>query len=160
MTDLPGHEGWATGRLLSTAARLVEQTWNARLREHGINHAGAVVLATLSRGPASQRNLAVAHKVTEQTMARTVAHLETTGHARRLPDPADRRRRSVEITGCGIDLMARLTDGGEQLTEEILLAAGQDVAAFRTALSAIVAALGPPPRPAEPDAVGPIHAPR
>jgi MarR family transcriptional regulator, organic hydroperoxide resistance regulator len=160
MTQLPGHEGWATGRLLSTAARLVEQTWNARLREHGISHAGAVVLATLSRGPASQRNLAVAHKVTEQTMARTVAHLEATGHARRLPDPTDRRRRSVEITGSGVDLIARLTDGGEQLTEEILRASGHDVAAFRTALSAIVTALGPPPRQGDPVAAVPIRAHR
>jgi DNA-binding MarR family transcriptional regulator len=82
---------WVTGRLLGTAARLVERSWNVRLREHGVSHAGLIVLSTLARGPVSQRGLADDQHVTEQTIGRTIAHLESTGHVARSSDPTDRR---------------------------------------------------------------------
>src|SRR4051794_34990633 len=59
-------EDWVTGRLLVTAARLVEHAWNARLRADGVSHAGLIVLSTLGRGPTSQRELAADQHVTEQ----------------------------------------------------------------------------------------------
>ena len=96
-----------TGRLLGTAARLVEHSWNARLREHGVSHAGLIVLSTLGRGPTSQRDLADDQHVTEQTIGRTIAHLESTGHVIRRSDPADRRRRVVELTESGVDPAGR-----------------------------------------------------
>jgi DNA-binding MarR family transcriptional regulator len=135
------HEGWATGRLLSTAARLVENSWNARLRDQGVTHAGVVVLATLMAGPADQRELARAQHVTEQTMGRTLAHLEQTGHITREPDPVDRRRRVAQLNERGRELVASLSDRGERLTDDILRAAGQDSAALRAGLIALISAL-------------------
>ncbi|MBM9469061.1 MarR family winged helix-turn-helix transcriptional regulator [Nakamurella leprariae] len=138
------HEAWATGRLLSTAARLVENTWNARLRDDGVTHAGVVVLATLMAGPADQRVLARAQHVTEQTMGRTLAHLEQTGHITRDADPADRRRRVAQLTDRGRGLVASLSDRGERLTDDILRTAGQDSAALRAGLIALISALAGP----------------
>lgn len=132
---------WVTGRLLATAARLIEQSWNARLREHGVSHAGMVVLATVSRGPVGQRELALDQHVTEQTIGRTIAHLESTGHVRRSTDPDDRRRRTVELTADGATLLAEIADHGERLTDDILRAAGADIPAFRRALETLIRSL-------------------
>ena len=143
VTRQPDRGQWPTGRLLSTAARLVEQAWNARLREHGVSHAGMIVLATVSRGPVGQRELARDQHVTEQTIGRTIAHLESTGHVRRSTDPADRRRRTVELTPPGATLLAEISDGGERLTDDVLRAAAVDLPHFRHALEALIQTLDP-----------------
>jgi DNA-binding MarR family transcriptional regulator len=134
---------WVTGRLLGTAARLVEHSWNARLREHDVSHAGLIVLSTLGRGPTSQRDLADDQHVTEQTIGRTLAHLESTGHVIRRPDPADGRRRVVELTDAGSTLLAEMFDTGERLTDDILTAAGVDIAQFRSTLKVLITAMDP-----------------
>ena len=143
MTRQPDRGHWATGRLLATAARLVEQAWNARLREHGVSHAGMIVLATVARGPVGQRELARDQHVTEQTIGRTIAHLESTGHVRRSTDPDDRRRRTVELTPPGATLLAEISDGGERLTDDVLRAAAVDLPHFRHALEALIQTLDP-----------------
>ncbi len=143
MAPEPGPEEWVTGRLLGTAARLVEQAWNNRLREHGVSHAGLIVMSTLGRGATSQRDLADDQHVTEQTIGRTIAHLESTGHVSRRHDPADRRRRSVELTESGAALLAEMFDTGERITDEILQASGVDVAQFRRSLTTLINAMDP-----------------
>jgi len=146
---------WVTGRLLGTAARLVEQSWNVRLREHGVSHAGLIVLSTLGRGPASQRDLADDQHVTEQTIGRTIAHLESTGHVARQSDPTDRRRRVVQLTESGARLLADVFETGERLTDDILTAADVDVPQFRRTLKTLIRAMDPtgartiPPDPPE-----------
>jgi len=134
---------WVTGRLLVTAARLVEHAWNARLRADGVSHAGLIVLSTLGRGPSSQRELAADQHVTEQTIGRTIAHLEATGHVIRRSDPDDRRRRLVGLTESGSGLLAEMFDTGERLTDDILRVEGVDVPRFRIALMALISALDP-----------------
>jgi len=134
---------WVTGRLLGTAARLVEQSWNVRLREHGVSHAGLIVLSTLGRGPASQRDLADDQHVTEQTIGRTIAHLESTGHVARQSDPTDRRRRVVQLTASGARLLADVFETGERLTDDILTAADVDVPQFRRTLKTLIRAMDP-----------------
>ena len=131
-----------TARLLVTAARVLEHRWNERLREWGISHAGLVMLHLLSGGPAGQRDLAGRLRVTEQTLARTVAHLESSGHVRRHQGVADRRRRTVEITPAGTALLAEMTYAEGDLTDEIVRSAGADVSAMRAGLLALVETLG------------------
>ncbi len=143
MANPESRDDWVTGRLLSTAARLVEQTWNARLRAHGVSHAGLVVLSTLARGPASQRELALDQHVTEQTIGRTLAHLEATGHVRRSPDRTDRRRRTVELTAAGAGLFESMSGDAEAITDEVLRAAGADIATFRATLESLITGLDP-----------------
>ncbi|QNO37588.1 MarR family transcriptional regulator [Protaetiibacter sp. SSC-01] len=94
-------EHWPTGRLLSVAARLVEQRWRERLDEHGLTHAGLIVLHLLGAGPQTLGDLAREARVTAQTMGRTVENLSRDGRVRIVVDPADRRRRLVERTPMG-----------------------------------------------------------
>ncbi len=72
----PDPSGWPTGRLLSSAARRVEREFNAHLDHWDLNHASLPVLAYLAARDHSQRELATATGVTEQTMSRLLARME------------------------------------------------------------------------------------
>jgi DNA-binding MarR family transcriptional regulator len=109
-----GHEdpddrmtAWPTGRLLSTAARMVEHAWIEALDRAGITHAGLIVLHLLEAGPLSQAELASRARVETQTMSRTVERLERDGFVSRSRDGADRRRFAVTITAAGRDVWKR-----------------------------------------------------
>jgi DNA-binding MarR family transcriptional regulator len=143
MTTPDERASWATGRLLSTAARLVEQSWNNRLRDSRVSHAGVIVLSLLAGGPATQRELAGSQHMTEQTAGRTIAHLESTGHLRRTADPRDRRRRVVEITDGGRALLAEMYTVSESVTDEVIAATGGDVAGFRSTLIGLIRSFEP-----------------
>jgi len=103
---IPGEAGhgpmadWPTGRLLATAARLVEHTWLDALGALGLSHAGLVALHLLEN-PASQRELAASARVENQTMSRTLERLERDGYVTRAKDPHDRRRHIVMRTEAG-----------------------------------------------------------
>jgi DNA-binding MarR family transcriptional regulator len=92
---------WPTGRLLSTAARLVEHAWVEALARLGLTHAGLVVLHLLSDGPLSQTDLARRARVQTQTMSRTLERLQREGYVARDADPGDRRRHVVTRTDAG-----------------------------------------------------------
>jgi len=94
-------DSWPTGRLLSTAARLVEHAWAEALEARGLTHAGLIALHFLDSGPLNQTELARRAKVEAQTMSRTVDRLERRGLVRREADPGDRRRMIVTRTGEG-----------------------------------------------------------
>ena len=91
-------EHWPTGRLLSTAARLVEHAWVEALEARGLTHAGMIALHFLDAGALTQSELARLAKVENQTMSRTVERLERAGYVERQVDPADRRRQIVTRT--------------------------------------------------------------
>jgi DNA-binding MarR family transcriptional regulator len=60
------------------------------------------VLGRLDReGPASVSELAQSMRVRPQSMAQTVGDLEAEGMVERSPDPDDRRRALVSLTGAG-----------------------------------------------------------
>ena len=68
----------------------------------------ATVLGRLCReGPQSVSDLAQAEHVRPQSMAQTVSELESGGLIVRHPDPNDRRRAVVEVTGAGLQLRER-----------------------------------------------------
>lgn len=102
-------EDWPTGRLLSVAARLVEQRWRERLDEVGLTHAGLIVLHLLAGGGRTLGELAREARVTAQTMGRTVENLARDGRVRIVVDPSDRRRRVVERTELGAQTLASLS---------------------------------------------------
>ncbi len=89
---------WPTGRLLSTASRLVEHAWLDALDELGLSHAGLVALHLLAEESASQTQLAERARVETQTMSRTLDRLEREGFITRERDPRDGRRHIVSIT--------------------------------------------------------------
>jgi len=144
--DPGGPADWSLGRLLSTAARLVEHDWNAWLAERGLTHAGLLALHALDEGPLTQRRLAAASRVEEQTMSRVLDRLERTGHVERRRDTVDRRRLVVSLTASGRDVLGqiRAADIADVLVAEHL----QDPAGFRAELVRLVSGVSPPPRPA------------
>jgi DNA-binding MarR family transcriptional regulator len=74
-----------------------------RLRaEHRLSVSHGAVLGRLDRGGLqSVSDLARAEGVKPQSMAQTVSELEVDGYVNRRPDPGDRRRAFVELTGEG-----------------------------------------------------------
>ncbi len=101
MTDANGMRDWPTGRLLSTAARLVEHAWVDALERLGLTHAGLIVLHVLDAGPLSQTELAKSARVEVQTMSRTLERLEREGYVVRQKHPDDGRRHVVTRTDAG-----------------------------------------------------------
>ena len=101
MTDPVEMQAWPTGRLLSTAARLVEHAWIEALEQRGLTHAGLVVLHVLGAGALSQTELAKAARVEVQTMSRTLERLEREGYVARRKHPDDGRRHVVTRTPAG-----------------------------------------------------------
>ena len=64
-------------------------------------HHGAVLGRLDREGAVSVSDLAAAEKVRPQSMAQTIAELESDGLVERRPDPEDGRRALVELTGAG-----------------------------------------------------------
>jgi DNA-binding MarR family transcriptional regulator len=85
--------------------RLVLGQLVRRLRaEYAFPIAQASVLSRLDReGPQTASALATAERVRPQSMAQTLAELETAGLIERRPDPADGRSSQIELTAEGRD---------------------------------------------------------
>lgn len=130
--DSPGD--WPTGRLLSAAARLVEHEWNSHLASWGLTHASVAVLHVLGAGSSSQRELAAAIGVEEQTVSRLVERLERSGLVERHRDPQDRRRFVVTRTDSGRQALAEAVD--EDAAERLF--SPEERTALRPALAALV----------------------
>jgi DNA-binding MarR family transcriptional regulator len=133
---------WPTGRLLSTAARLVEGAWAARLAEQGLTHAGLMALHELGQSqPLPVLELASRCQVTPQTMTRTLDRLERDGLVRRDRASGDRRRLDVTRTEHGAGVYARAADMSD--AEPVLLGDVVDLPELRRHLIAIVEHLNP-----------------
>ncbi len=137
-----GLDDWPTGRLLSTAARLVEHSWEKVLRSQDMTHAGLIVLHSIAGGgAASQRDIAKNARVTDQTMSRTIDRLERSGYVTRDTDPRDERRRVIAITDAGRLTYERLLTL-EKEDAALTVGVGGDVAALREQLLRLVRSPG------------------
>ncbi len=134
-------ETWATGRLLSTAARLVEHAWDAHLSRWGLNHASFAVLWMLEAGPRTQRQLAASATVQAQTMSRVLDRLERLGYVQRVRSESDRRRVLVSLTPAG--RRARGAAHDEGIAEGLVGDGVPDLEQLRTALVQLVRHLRP-----------------
>ncbi|UKA61447.1 MarR family winged helix-turn-helix transcriptional regulator [Arthrobacter sp. FW306-04-A] len=132
---MPDMERWPTGRLLSTAARLVEHAWNEKLRGMGLTHAGVIVMEVLAvKGPTTQSMLAQIVRVQAQTMGKTLSRLEAHGHVSRARGISDRRSQVVSLTEAGGRTLGLAT----QLEREVLEPVPVDTAKLRRELQALV----------------------
>ena len=137
-TDAP-LERWPLSRLLITASRLVEHDIAQQLRPYNLTHASFGVLALVSLGPMSQRDLAHATRVEEQTISQTVDRLERMGMVTREKDPADRRRFLITMSDVGSQAFRHATrhDRAEQA-----LAGLPEAEHLRSSLAALIRRLG------------------
>jgi DNA-binding MarR family transcriptional regulator len=90
--------------LLASELRVVLGQLVRRLRtQHRFPLSQGMVLGRLDRhGPMGVSDLAAAERVRPQSMAQTVAELETAGMVTRDPDPSDKRRALVSLTPEGL----------------------------------------------------------
>lgn len=139
-------ERWSTGRLLSSVARRAERDWNAWLAHWDLNHASLPVLYLLARGPMSQRELALASGVTEQTMSRILARLERQALIERQTHPVDRRRHAVVLTDAG---RVALNEAGDPVLAEELTTRGMTPEQVSTLRGLLLHMLEHAGRPAE-----------
>lgn len=131
---------WSTSRLLTTAARIVEHSWNEKLLSIGITHAGLTTLGVLEReGTLTGVKLAQLVHVQAQTVGRTLDRLEKRGLVTRLRNTADRRSQRISITSAGLTALERAKNIENELMPEDGLAS-QDL---RNRLQTVINQLGP-----------------
>jgi DNA-binding MarR family transcriptional regulator len=132
---MPDMDRWPTGRLLSTAARLVEHSWNEKLGAIGLTHAGVIAMEVLSaNGPMTQAQLAQLVRVQAQTMGKTLSRLEAHGHISRERSTSDRRSHVVTLTDRGREAVGAAAD----MERAVLAAASIDPDVLRQELQAVV----------------------
>jgi DNA-binding MarR family transcriptional regulator len=96
-----------TSRLASELRVVLGQLIRRLRAEHRFPLSQGSVLGRLDRqGAQSVSDLAAADRVRPQSMAQTVADLESDGLVSRRPDPGDRRRALVELTEQGRTMLA------------------------------------------------------
>jgi DNA-binding MarR family transcriptional regulator len=113
--------------------------WNSWLASHGMTHAGLLALHALGTGPHTQRELAAASMVEEQTMSRVLDRLERSGHVTRERDPADRRRLIVRPTTAGQQAYRAAIDA--DVANTIITRRLDEPEAFRRMLIQLIAGL-------------------
>jgi DNA-binding MarR family transcriptional regulator len=138
---MPDLKQWPTGRLLTTAARLVEHAWNERLVSIGVTHAGVIALGVLkSQGTSSQAQLAQIVRVQAQTMGKTLSRLEARGHVSRVRNDRDRRSHMVSITPDGVAVL----DQAKNIERTLVAGEGLVSDELREHLHSVIAELGAP----------------
>lgn len=132
-------ETWPLSRLLITASRLVEHDIAQQLRPYNLTHASFGVLALVHLRPTSQRDLAHATRVEEQTISQTVDRLERLGMVTRERDPSDRRKFLITVTDVGTQAFRHATrhDRAEQAMTGL-----PESAHLRQALAELIRRLG------------------
>jgi DNA-binding MarR family transcriptional regulator len=104
--------------------RLVLGQLVRRLRaEYAFPLPHATVLSRLDRdGALTTSGLAAAERVRPQSMAQTVAELESDGLISRRPDPGDKRQVLIELTAAGADRLGELRRSREDWLSEAIAA--------------------------------------
>lgn len=138
---------WPTGRLLSTAARLMENAWNSHLAAWDLNHSSFAVLWLVERRPVTQRDLAAHLQVQEQTVSRMLEKLQRLGYVDRVRSDVDRRKVLVTLTPKGLQARTEAQGAGhgevERQFDRVLGADG--TAALRAELQRLVSQLSQTP---------------
>lgn len=116
--------------------RLGEKLAPLKLRPR---HFGLLVTAAQSMEPASQERLSRELGTVPSAIVSIVDDLERLGAVRRVVDPENRRRNSIELTKQGQTLLARCLEAARQVEDEIL---GELSATQRTSLTRLLQLVG------------------
>jgi DNA-binding MarR family transcriptional regulator len=115
-----------TGYLLGKVGAVARQRWTATLAQTGVSPNQFLVLMALAEtGPVCQQFLAGAIGIDPRNIVPILDSVEARGLVSRETDPADRRRRLIELTRAGRHIAAELSALGAQ-TERDLLASVPD----------------------------------
>jgi DNA-binding MarR family transcriptional regulator len=99
--------------------RLAQAHADRIARRHGMTMQQWELLRRLRccSGPADQRELCCAFGVTPPTLTALIDSAEERGWIRRIPHPDDRRRRRIELTVAGAEVIAALPHLGREVDE-------------------------------------------
>jgi MarR family transcriptional regulator, organic hydroperoxide resistance regulator len=129
----------SSAELLLTAARLMENRYNERLRELGLTHASLRILATLNQlGRNTQAGLAKNLRLQPQTLGATLNRMEGQGLVLREPDASDGRTILVSMSPQGKGAYTKAAGIEAELEAE----AGTGVEGLRESLAELVETLG------------------
>ena len=110
-----------TGYLLGKVGAVARQRWTATLAQTGVSPNQFLVLMALAEtGPVCQQFLAGVIGIDPRNIVPILDSLEARGLLSRETDPADRRRRVIELTPAGQQIVAELSALGEQTERELL----------------------------------------
>ncbi|WP_086734831.1 MarR family winged helix-turn-helix transcriptional regulator [Erythrobacter colymbi] len=110
-----------TGYRLADNSRQLRRLFDERVRGLGLTGPQARLLLSLERYPSeNQAFYAERLEIEPITLTRIVDRLEDAGWVERQADPADRRARILHLTDKSRGIVARVRDGVEGLTEEML----------------------------------------
>ena len=141
---MPDMMHWPTTRLLSTAARLVELSWNEKLHGLGLRFASVIALeAVANTGPINQAKLAAIIRIRPQTLGPILTRLGNRGLIERRSSLMDRRMQTVAITAAGREVL----DKARELEHSVLQELDMDSGELREQLTTLVKALGTPTTP-------------
>lgn len=108
----------ALGLLIAAARRSIRQAASERLRRHRLSSPQFWLLVAIHERPGpSLRELAERRLMDSPTASRVVDRLVRRGFVRIEPDPLDRRRRSIQLTGRGAALARELHPLALQIRE-------------------------------------------
>ena len=139
MVNMAELRTWSINRLLSTAARMLEYSWNDQLKSLGLTHAGVTALDVIAReGMVSQVRVASQVGVQAQTIGKTLARLEAHGHIFRTRNTLDRRSYLLGITEEGRRVLAE----AENIDRTVGWVGELSNPDFREALVQIIESLG------------------
>jgi MarR family transcriptional regulator, temperature-dependent positive regulator of motility len=125
---LPGGLSFQTGTgyLLGKVGAVARQRWTAALAQTRVSPNQFLVLMALAEtGPVCQQFLAGLVGIDPRNIVPILDSLEARGLVSRETDPADRRRRLIELTSAGRRTVAELSELGEQAERELLASVPQ-----------------------------------
>lgn len=114
---------WLLGRAAARGHRLVGEA----LGREGMRMMHHAVLATVAElGPVSQADLGRILRVDPKDMVAIIADLHRDGLVRRTPDPADRRKNAISVTGAGDERLRRSARLGDEANDRLTAALTPD----------------------------------
>jgi len=132
---------YATPTLMRAARGAYAQSIRAQLQAIGVDDLprnGAFILAGIDTSGGPRQDLPAGLGVSKQAVSQLIDTLVNRGYLTRGPDPADRRRISLELTGRGQEVVDAVLHGVDDVNHRLLeqVSAGQ-VEAMRTVLATL-----------------------
>jgi DNA-binding MarR family transcriptional regulator/catechol 2,3-dioxygenase-like lactoylglutathione lyase family enzyme len=128
--DAADRLNYATPTLMRAARGAYAQSIRAQLHAIGVDDLprnGAFILAGIDPTGGPRRDLPAGLGVSKQAVSQVIDALVGRGYLTRSPDPADRRRISLELTGRGREIVEAVGRGVEDVDQRLLeqVSAGQ-----------------------------------
>jgi DNA-binding MarR family transcriptional regulator/catechol 2,3-dioxygenase-like lactoylglutathione lyase family enzyme len=137
----PDRLNYATPTLMRAARGAYAQSIRAQLNAIGVDDLprnGVFILAGIDPAGGPRQDLPTGLGVSKQAVSQVVDVLVNRGYLTRSPDPSDRRRNSLELTGRGQEVVEAVRHGVEDVDQRLLARVPADqVEAMRVVLATL-----------------------